>query len=67
MATQPLYIVWNGARNEAFVTDDRDDAEQAATGEHGVIGSTLAEAFYEAYGDDEALKVEEITVVAFAR
>ena len=49
------YIVWNAARNEAFVTDEYKDAETAVNG--GDEGSTVALAFNEAYSDED-LKIE---------
>lgn len=59
-----FYIVWNEARNEAFLTDDYSDANSVVTGvphyDHSYPSqSTIGEAFHEAYGD-EGLSVEEI-------
>jgi len=46
-----MFIVWNANKTEGFVTDDRTDANEAMTGEHGVMGCPLAERFYELYGE----------------
>lgn len=67
------FIVWNADRSEGVVFretgDDapglpsaEQDAQQASTGRHGVIGSALAEAFYETYGEDadEPLPIETV-------
>lgn len=54
------FIVWNEAHNEGFVTTDYVDAVQASNGSHGDVASTLAEAFFEAYGDNDDLEIEEI-------
>jgi hypothetical protein len=65
-----FYIVWNGARNEGFVTEDESDAIAAVTGRpHYDLGmptqSTIGEAFHEAYGDDP-VTLEEITITVDA-
>lgn len=62
-----VYIVWNGARNEGFVTEDENDAVTAVTGQpHYALGmptqSSIGEAFHEAYGDDP-VTLEEITLI----
>ena len=63
-----FFIIWNKARNEAFVTDREDDAESVASGRpHYGQGyasmSTVGEAFHEAYGD-EGLAVETLDLPA---
>lgn len=63
-----FYIVWNGARNEAFVTNDENDANSVVTGHpHYSLGwpteSTVGAAFRESYEDDN-LTVEEIEIPA---
>lgn len=65
--TEQFYIVWNGARNEGFVTESEADAYAAKTGQpHYELGfpsqSSIGEAFGEAYGDDP-VTIEEITIV----
>ncbi len=64
MAVREIFVVWNAARNEAVVFDNRDDAKSATNGKphrkHGYMSiSSLAEAFYESYGD-EKLKIEKM-------
>ena len=62
------YIVWNEDRSEGFVTDDRRDAETARKGKKhrrstGQIGySTLALAFFEAYGEDKLPPIQEVEI-----
>ena len=56
------WIVWNENRSEGFITDDKMDADSAAT--YGGT-STVGLAFWESYGDDEGLselEVEEIEI-----
>jgi len=69
------YIVWNASRNEGviFVEDSEDpgpgarrDARQASTGQHGVVGSALAEHFFEAYEDDEDRPIVELSAAQLA-
>jgi hypothetical protein len=46
------HIVWNANRSEGFITDDYDDAIQAAYGrQHGHSSSTLGMEFRECYDD----------------
>lgn len=63
------YIVWNAARNEGviFVQDPEDtdgdawrSAHEASTGQHGMVGSLLGSAFYEAYEDDDERPLVEV-------
>ena len=60
------YIVWNENKTEGYITDDKQDARTAREGKKhrrssGQVGySTLALAFYEAYGDDELPPIEEV-------
>lgn len=61
-----FYIVWNGSRNEGFVTEDANDARSVLSGEpHMGEGypsmSVIGEAFYHAY-DGDPVTVEEITI-----
>ncbi|WPE22453.1 hypothetical protein [Shinella zoogloeoides] len=64
MGTSKFYIVWNGARNEGFITDDISDAKQAFMGRFRNPSSTVGEAFYAAYDDDvrgiQAIEIEPI-------
>lgn len=48
-----FYIVWNEARNEGFITDDRDDARQCVIGSFGNLCSSAGQAFAENYEDDD--------------
>lgn len=50
-----IYIVWNPAKNEGYVTDDKADAIFCSTGDDsGCFGhATVAEAFRESYADAE--------------
>lgn len=62
--TRKMYIAWNAARNEGFVTDDPADAEQAATGNRPESAmcpypSALAADFHDLY-DDEICTVEQV-------
>lgn len=50
MAEKKFYIVWNAARNEGFITDDRLDAQDAHKRKKDFSGSTLGNAFVESYG-----------------
>lgn len=59
------YIAWSEARTEGFITDDRKDASSARTGKkrrHNGYSSisTVAEAFHEAYSDDNMPPVETV-------
>lgn len=61
-----LYLVWSEAKNECFGTDDELDAYYAANGEfpEGIFRlgvSTLADHFYESYGEEECT-IQEIEV-----
>jgi hypothetical protein len=63
-ATKSFWIVWNGARNEGFITDCREDAEATVSGEqtwlHGYpSSSTVGDAFRETY-EDETLSIERV-------
>jgi hypothetical protein len=59
------YIVWNPARNEGYITTDRNDAKWAATGRGGVLGvPTLGEAFRETYDGTDTFAIEPVEVVA---
>lgn len=64
MSKKKFYIVWNPAKNEGFITDDRKDALFASEGisRHG--NPTLGEALRECYAedDDEALPMQEIEI-----
>lgn len=62
--TRKMYIAWNAARNEGFVTDDPADAEQAATGNRPesamrTYPSALAADFRDLY-DDETCTIEPV-------
>lgn len=64
---EPFYIAWNGKRTEGFVTEVEADAITAKTNEMSYeLGypskSTIAEAFFESYGDDGEVFIEEITI-----
>lgn len=48
-----LYIVWNEARNEGFVTDDEQDAIACCKRVKRLISSTAGDAFAETYDDDK--------------
>lgn len=67
-ATTRFYIVWNGGRSEGFITSDYDDAHQASTGKFHAIRSTLGQAFFECYGEDEdadlPLEIEHVDLPA---
>lgn len=56
------YIVWNKKRNEGFITDDKMDAESAAS--YGG-SSSVGLAFWEAYGDDDGFEELEIEEIVF--
>lgn len=70
------YIVWNEARNEGvifcddgsdtgpFATSAKTDARQARTGRSGVVGSSLAEAFYQFYEDDDERPLQVVDLAA---
>ena len=47
--SQQLYIVWNSAKNEGFITDDLSDAQHAAGIEYSGCTSSLGDAFRELY------------------
>ena len=49
---ETIYIVWNGAYSEGFVTDDANDAIHARSGRNPYMCSTVGNAFFELYGDD---------------
>lgn len=54
------YIVWNQAGNEGYATSSYGDAVTAATGEKSGAYSYLAYEFFDNYGDDGELKIEEV-------
>lgn len=54
-----FYIVWNEAKNEGFITDDRDDALACHAGKQRLISSSMGDAFAEIYDDDD-LSLEEV-------
>lgn len=53
------YIVWNEAKSEGFITDDRRDAEQCLIGSFGQLASAAGQNFAENYEDDDRI-LEEI-------
>jgi hypothetical protein len=58
-----VFIVWNEAQTEGFVTDDRQAAHDASTGQQYSGVSSAAAAFAEMYEDDpQPLVVEEVQV-----
>ncbi len=56
-----VYIVWNEAQNEGFVTDSHQDAYDASEGQTYSGVSTGAADFAERYADDERV-IEEVMV-----
>ena len=71
------YIVWNEDRTEGviFVTEQPhsdpnlpsalQDARQASTGERAsMFGSTMAEAFYDAFDEDDARPIQAVSYAA---
>lgn len=59
-------IVWNENKTEGIIlsgdTVDRD-AKMAITGEHDVMYSALAGAFYEVYGQDGKCTIQQVTEI----
>ena len=62
MDKKRFFIVWNGKKNEGFITDNQLDALDVAEGEDfGCPNSTVGEAFRETY-DGQALSIQEIEI-----
>lgn len=63
-----IFIVWNPARNEGYVTDDKADAYYCSTGDDsGCFGhSTVAETFRKSYADegDEEFPMQTLEIDA---
>jgi len=61
-----VFIVWNENQTEGFVTDDRQDAYDASTGQRRDGQSSVGMDFWDTYGTDldegDTLVVEEVQV-----
>ncbi len=61
-----IFIVWNPAKNEGFVTDDQEDANYCSTGDDSACfgHSSVAEAFRESYADegDEEFEMQTLEI-----
>lgn len=64
MAKKKYYVVWNAAKTEGFITDDKADALFTAEGIPMNFGNpTVGESFRECYADDdEVLPMQRITL-----
>jgi hypothetical protein len=47
------YIVWNSTKSEGAIFNNAQDAEECYTGEFSTVSSSLANEFFEMYGEDE--------------
>lgn len=71
-AEPAAYIVWNEARTEGVIFTDLerapdepsayDDAVEASTGKHDVIGSVLGREFYQAFEDDDERPIRPVSL-----
>lgn len=59
-------IVWNENKTEGIILSGEGanrDAKMATTGEHDVMYSALAGAFYEIYGQDGECVIQQLTEI----
>lgn len=57
-----MFIVWNGAKNEAVLFDNALDACETSTGEFTSPSSSIGEDFFGHYGEDAPLAIQVIDI-----